>query len=66
MEQTKKNVENAQVTLLLEIDGEIHLVGMSPDRRDALSMMVKASAEIAVPTKRSQAELNAFLQEKIM
>lgn len=56
-----KCIKDAQVTVLLEIDGEIHLVGMTKDNLDAVNMMVKAAAEIVVPTGRSQGDINKWL-----
>lgn len=55
------NIENAQVSLLLEINGEIHLVVMEKDKLEAVELMIKLSAEAAVPTGKSQKELNVFL-----
>lgn len=60
----KKNIEDAQVTILLEIDGKIHLVGMKKDNFDAVSLLIKSSAELAAPTGKTQGELNDFLGYK--
>lgn len=58
---SKANLENATVNILLTINGEIHLVGMSQDKLDAITLMIKASAEAVVPTGRHQGEFNRFL-----
>jgi|GEM_PF-2885975 len=57
----KANLQNAQLTVLLEINGRVHLVGMKKDRLQAIEMLVKASAEFVMPTEKSQAELCDFL-----
>jgi len=50
--------------VLIEIDGNVHLVGMSQERKEALDEMVKMVAEVVYNTKRTQAELNEFLGYK--
>ncbi|MDA6141228.1 hypothetical protein OSK03_25915 [Escherichia coli] len=57
----KVNLEHAQVTTLLEINGQIHLVATNKEKLDAVNMLVKSSAEMVVPTGKSQADLNKFL-----
>lgn len=57
----KANLEHAQVTILLEINGQMHLVAMNKEKLDAINMLVKVSAEMAVPTGKSQSDLNKFL-----
>ncbi len=58
------NLKNASVTLLLEIDGDVYFTAMSRDRLEAVQVLVKSSTEIIVPTHKSQAELNEFLNYK--
>ena len=58
------NLEDASVTVLLEINGDIHLIGMSNERKEALETMVKMVADVAYKTKRTQWELNEFLGYK--
>ncbi|MDW8515075.1 hypothetical protein [Priestia flexa] len=57
----KVNLEHAQVTVLLEINGQMHLVAMDKEKFDAINMLVKSSTEMAVPTGESQSDLNKFL-----
>lgn len=57
----EKDIEEAQVTILLEIDNKIHLVGMRKDRLDAISLIIKKGVEVAIPTNKSQRELNVYL-----
>ena len=61
---SRVNVEDSSVTVLLEIDGNVHLIGMSKERKEALDEMVKMVADVAYNTKRTQAELNEFLGYK--
>ncbi|HGQ2848723.1 hypothetical protein [Lysinibacillus boronitolerans] len=57
----KKDLTNAQVSILLEIDGQVHLVGFEKERLETITSLVKVAAEVAVPTGKSQAELRGFL-----
>lgn len=56
-----KNIENAQLTILLEIDGKVHLIGMSKERLETIDLLIKSAAEIAIPTNKSQKDLCDFL-----
>ncbi|KIL79549.1 hypothetical protein [Bacillus badius] len=58
------NIEDSQVSLLLEIDGEVHLVGMDKEKLEAITLLVKRSIELVVPTGKSQKELREFLNYK--
>jgi hypothetical protein len=60
----KKNIEDAQLTILLEINGMVHLVGMSKERLEAITFVIKNAVEIAVPTTKNQEELRNFLNYK--
>lgn len=61
---SRVSIEDASVTVLLEIDGEVYFIGMSKERKEALDEMVKMVADVAYNTKRTQAELNEFLGYK--
>lgn len=61
---SKVSIEAASVTVLLEIDGDIHLISMTPERKEALETMVKMVADKAYNTKWTQSELNQFLGYK--
>lgn len=54
-------IEDAQVTILLEINGKVHLVGMSKERLETMDLLIKKSAEVVIPTDKSQKDLNGFL-----
>lgn len=60
----QKDITNAQVSILLEIDGQVHLVGIEKERLEAITTLIKVGAEVAVPTGKSQAELRGFLKCK--
>ena len=58
------SVEESSVTVLLEIDGVVHMIAMNQERKESLELMVKLMADTAYATKRSQSELNEFLGYK--
>lgn len=55
------NIENATVTVLLEIDGQVHLVAMHKDKLTMIEFITKRAAEVVIPTGKTQNELLAFL-----
>lgn len=55
------NLENAQVNVLVEVDGAICLVAMSKEQLQAIEMLVKISAAKLYKTSKTQADLNKFL-----
>lgn len=57
----EQDLTNASVTILLEIDGIVHLVEMKKERYEAIEAMSKMAAEKAYRTKKSQDELMTFL-----
>ena len=57
------SLENASVTITMEIDGQVHLVAMHPERLEALGNLIKAAAEAIVPTGIRQHQLQSFLLE---
>lgn len=56
------DLENATVSILIELDGIVHLVSMKKDNYDAVSFLAKQAAHGLVPTKRTQHELHDFLE----
>ena len=57
----KKDITNAQVSILLEIDGQVHLAGFDKEHLEVITKMIKMGVELAIPTSKSQEQLNAFL-----
>ncbi|WP_144558496.1 hypothetical protein [Shouchella miscanthi] len=55
------NLKDSQVTAVLEINGEVHLLAMEQEHYEAVSTLVKMSATTAYPTGKSQTELREFL-----
>lgn len=60
----EKDLINAQVSILLEIDGQVHLVGFEKERLEGLTELIKMAVEVAIPTRKSQAQLREFLNCK--
>lgn len=57
----EKNIEDAQVNILLEIDDQIHLVAMEKQHLDAIDLLVKSSISSAIPVGKNQDDLLKFL-----
>ncbi|MCR1833090.1 hypothetical protein NSA56_01600 [Oceanobacillus caeni] len=55
------SIEDATVTILLEIDGIIHLVAMKKEKYEAVSMIAKTSTEKAIKTNATIGDLRKFL-----
>lgn len=55
------DISNSQVTMLIEVGGEVHLVGMDPDSYKLLSDLIKQSISTVVPTGVTQSELRKFV-----
>lgn len=60
----KKDLTNAQVNILLEIDGQVHLAGFDKEHLEVITKMIKMGVELAIPTSKSQAQLREFLNCK--
>lgn len=50
-----------QVTILVEVDGELHLVVMEDANYQAVKSLIKASMTHVIPTGKMQRQLNNFL-----
>lgn len=55
------DVTKSEVTMLIEIDGQVHLIAMEKDNYAMLSELVKRSIKSVVPTKVSQQEFKKFV-----
>lgn len=55
------DITGATVNILLEVEGEIHLVAMEQDELDAISFLTKRASKEVIKTGKSQAELLEFL-----
>lgn len=61
MENKTMDVNNAEVTITLSIDGKVYLVAMSEDNLKAISYLIKKSTDTIVPTGVIQGDLRDFL-----
>ncbi|MCM3618734.1 hypothetical protein M3936_14175 [Sutcliffiella horikoshii] len=64
MSKTEVNVENAQVNLMLEVNGKIHLVAMDKEKLETIEFMIKRATSAIIPTEKTQEDLLAFLNNK--
>lgn len=55
-------IENAPLTILISIDGQIHLTAFKRDQFEVLSDLLKNSMQNVIPTKATQSELNKLLR----
>lgn len=55
------DVQNAQLTILINIDGRIYLVGFDKEQYEAIQVLVKTAIKTVIPTKVKQVQLNGFL-----
>lgn len=60
----KIDIVKAQVTILLEIDGEMHLVAMDKSEYKLVSDLIKKVTKAVVPIGVSQSELLDFVDKK--
>lgn len=58
------NLKNSQVNILMEHNGMVHMVSMSKERYDAISMLVKGATHELIRTNRTQEDLLNFLTNK--
>ena len=50
-----------QITILTEIDGELHLVAMDADELETIEVLIKTATKYVIPTGKMQRQLNNFL-----
>lgn len=56
------DIKNAQVTILLEIDGEMHLVAMEKSEYQLISDLIKKTTKAVIPTGVKQSDLLDFVE----
>lgn len=59
------NVDNAEVTITLSVDGKVYLVAMPEDNLKAIAFLIKQATETIVPTGVMQGDLRDFLMEGV-
>lgn len=60
----KVNLDNAQVNILIELNGDLHMVAMKKEKLGAATLIIKSATEHLVRTGRTQNELLEFLNHK--
>lgn len=55
------DLDKATTNILIELGGKVYLVGMTQDKLDAVNFLIKTSAEVIIPTGKSQNQLLTFL-----
>lgn len=55
------DVQNAQLTILINIDGQMYLTGFDKSQYGAVQVLVKTAIKTVIPTKVTQGKLNEFL-----
>ena len=61
MSLNKVKLKEAQLNLLLTIDGQVYAVAMDREKLETIDFLVKGSTAAVVPTKRNQDELLSYL-----
>lgn len=56
----KVSLKDAQVNIMLEIEGSVYLVGFERDDLGAVSTLIKSAADSVYPTGKTQSELLEF------
>ena len=59
------DIENAQVTILMNDNNKLYAVAMSKERLEAIETAIKLAVEYAIPTNKTQEELVEFLEEEM-
>lgn len=58
------DIQEAQLSLLIEIDGKVHLIGMDKKKLEVINFLIKESISVVIPTNRTQQDLRNFLNYK--
>ena len=56
------DIENAPLTILISIDGQVHLTAFDKEQYEALSALLKMGMKNVIPTQVTQSELNKLLR----
>ena len=63
--EVELDIENAQVTILMNDNNKLYAVAMSKERLEAIETAIKLAVEYAIPTNKTQEELVEFLEEEM-
>ncbi|WPK12266.1 hypothetical protein R6U77_00845 [Lysinibacillus louembei] len=55
------DVQNAQLTILINIDGQMYLTGFDKEQYEAVQVLIKTAIKTVIPTEVKQVQLNGFL-----
>ena len=61
MKVSKADITKSQVSILIEVDGQICLTKMNKDEYDVISTLAKKATVESIKTDVTQDELNRFL-----
>lgn len=59
------DVQNAQLTILINIDGQMYLTAFDKEQYEAVQVLVKTAIKTVIPTEVKQVQLNEFLGVKL-
>lgn len=59
------NIEKAPLTILISIDGQMHLTAFEKEQYEALTALLKMGIKNVVPTQATQSSLNKLLRGEI-
>lgn len=57
----REEIQDGTLSILIEIGGEVHMVGMNKEKLEGLSVLIKQAIELVVPAGKTQNELREFL-----
>lgn len=56
------DIQNAPLTILISIDGQIYALAFDKDEYEALTFLIKRAVKTVVPSKTTQSQLNKLLR----
>lgn len=58
------NLANAQTIILVELDGQVHLVAMEKEKLETCEFLIKSCISTVVPTKVTHKQLVDMLMKR--
>lgn len=59
------DIQDAQLTILVSIDGQMHMTAFDKDEFESLSALVKMGIKAVVPTQATQSQINKILRAEL-
>ena len=56
------DIQDAPLTILISIDGQMHMTAFDKDQYEAIAALVKMGIKTIVPTSATQSQLNKLLR----